>query len=102
MAGLYKPGLLPDDQIRRDIPYRDGSDDEKHWLDLFLPPGAGWPILIFVHGGGLASGDKGLRVGGADVYGNIGRFYAGQGIVVALITYRLQPKWTWSDQVQEV
>jgi len=102
MAMLYKPAILPDEQIRRNIPYRDGSNDEKHQLDLFLPPGTGWPILVFIHGGALASGDKCLRVGGADVYGNIGRFYAGRGIGVAVINYRLQPKVTWREQVDDV
>ena len=101
IAVLYKPASLPEGEVRRDICYREGSEDEKHRLDLFLPPGTGWPILIFVHGGGLASGDKGLRVGGADVYGNIGRFYAGQGIGVAVINYRLQPKVTWRQQAED-
>jgi acetyl esterase/lipase len=99
---LYKPADLPEAQVLRDVSYREGLDDEKHRLDLFLPPRKNWPILIFVHGGGLTSGDKGLRVGGADVYGNIGRFYASQGIGVALINYRLQPKVTRREQVQDV
>src|SRR5438093_266305 len=84
LAVLYKPAALGEEQVRRDILYREGSDDEKHRLDLFLPQGSGWPVLIFVHGGGLSCGDKALRIGGADVYGNIGRFYASQGIGVAV------------------
>ena len=102
LAVLYKPVSFSDDQVRRDIPYRDGSADEKHRLDLFLPSGSGWPTLIFVHGGGLRSGDKALRVGGADVYGNIGRFYASQGIGVVVINYRLQPQVSWREQVEDV
>ena len=102
MAVLYKSVPWPDEQVRRDISYRDESADEKHRLDLFLPKGANWPILVFVHGGGLASVDKTLRVCGADVYGNIGRFYASRGIGVAVINYRLQPKVTWREQVEDV
>lgn len=102
VAFLYKPAWLPDQQVLRDVRYSKGSQDEKHRLDLFLPQGTNWPTLIFVHGGALTSGDKRLRVGGADVYGNIGRFYASQGIGVALINYRLQPKVTWRDQIQDV
>jgi acetyl esterase/lipase len=71
-------------------------------LDLFLPDGKNWPVLVFVHGGGWDTGDKQLRVGGADVYGNIGRFYAALGIGVAVINYRLQPNAKWREQVSDV
>jgi acetyl esterase/lipase len=58
--------------------------------------------LIFVHGGGWRSGDKALEFGGADPYGNIGRFYAAHGIGVAVINYRLQPAVGWREQVMDV
>src|SRR4051812_17707766 len=102
MAVLYKSASLENGQVFIDVPYREGSTDRKHRLDLFLPQGTGWPTLIFIHGGGLASGDKSFRVSGEDVYGNIGRFYASQGIGVAVINYRLQPKVTWREQVDDV
>ena len=101
-GALYKPASLPESQVLREVVYRDGSANGKHQLDLFLPEGTQWPILVFVHGGGLNSGDKALRVAGSDVYGNIGRFYAAQGIGVALINYRLQPSVTWREQVEDV
>ena len=102
IALLYRPISLAEGQVRRDLCYVEGSEDPKHRLDLFLPPGSNRPILIFIHGGGLASGDKALRVSGADVYGNIGRFYAAHGIGVAVINYRLQPDVTWREQVEDV
>src|SRR5256885_11412708 len=102
MALLYGPVPLAEGQVQRDICYREGSEDSKHRVDLFLPPGSGWPILVFIHGGGLSSGDKALKVSGADVYGNIGRFYAAQGIGVAVINYRLQPNVNWREQVEDV
>lgn len=116
MAVLYQHASWPDDRVVRDIPYRDccaGSPaDPKHRLDLFIPQGSNWPIMVFIHGGGLNSGDKALRVCGADVYSNIGRFYASQGIGVAVINYRLQqagssfsprlrPQVTWREQVED-
>jgi acetyl esterase/lipase len=58
--------------------------------------------MIFVHGGGWTEGDKGDKFGGADVYGNIGRFYAKNGIGVAVINYRLIPQVTWHDQISDV
>ena len=87
-----------------DVAYRDDSeaDPVKHRLDLFLPEGDGWPVLMFVHGGGWTRGDKSLRAGGADVYSNIGRFWASRGLGVAVINYRLQPEVTWREQVDDV
>jgi acetyl esterase/lipase len=101
MAFLYQRVAWPEQRILRDIPYRADSADPKHHLDLFLPEGCNWPVMVFIHGGGLNSGDKSLRVCGKDVYGNIGRFYASQGIGVAVINYRLQPKVTWREQVED-
>jgi acetyl esterase/lipase len=100
---LYRRADLPEAQIVRDVRYWNGagSDPEKNLLDLFLPTGSGWPVLVFIHGGGWTSGDKSLRAGGADIYGNIGRFYASRGIGVAVISYRLQPKVAWPDQLAD-
>lgn len=99
---LYKRAPLPDAQVKYDVPYVDHSLLAEQRLDLFLPKGVNWPVFIFVHGGNWDAGDKGLRVGGADVYDNIGRFYAARGIGVAVINYRLQPKVNWREQVKDV
>jgi acetyl esterase/lipase len=99
---LYKPTALPADQISHNLVYGPAAGDSQK-LDLFLPSAPkGWPVIIFVHGGGWNSGDKGLRVGGKDVYGAIGRFYAAHGYGTAVINYRLQPDVTWQDQVRDV
>lgn len=118
MPFLYDEVALPAEQVVRDVPYRngDGADAEKHRLDLFLPSlstGAdaspstgedaeGWPVVVFVHGGGWTHGDRALRFGGADVYGNIGRYLASHGIGAAVISYRLQFEFEWTDQVEDV
>ncbi|MEM7357369.1 MAG: alpha/beta hydrolase, partial [Acidobacteriota bacterium] len=101
---LYDRAALPDERLLADVAYRtdDEADPVKHRLDFFLPEGEGWPVLLFVHGGGWTAGDKSLVAGGADVYSNIGRFYASQGIGTAVINYRLQPGVTWRDQVDDV
>ena len=101
IAVLYKKADLPAAQVLNDIPYGDPALPQQQ-LDLFLAEGKDRPVFIFVHGGGWTKGDKGLRVGGADVYGNIGRFYAEHGIDVAVINYRLQPAVPWQDQVDDV
>jgi acetyl esterase/lipase len=102
IALLYIDAPLPEAQVKLDVPYVDHNSLEKQRLDLFLPEGTNWPVFIFVHGGNWDAGDKGLRVGGADVYDNIGRFYAARGIGVAVINYRLQPTVNWREQVQDV
>ncbi len=100
---FYRRADLPERQIVRDLRYWSGpdADPKKHRLDLFRPTGTGWPVLVFIHGGGWTSGDKNLRAGGADIYGNIGRFYAARGIGVAVISYRLQPQVAWPQQVAD-
>ena len=101
---FYRRADLPETQIVRDVPYRrgPGADPEKHLLDLYVPTGTRWPVMVFIHGGGWTSGDKSYRAGGADIYANIGRFYAARGIGVAVISYRLQPAVTWKDQLDDV
>ena len=104
VALLYERADLPASQIARDVCYAPGSpcDTPRHTLDLYQPVGQAWPVIIFVHGGNWDSGDKNYRAGGADVYANIGRFYAARGIGVAVINYRLQPAVAWPAQVEDV
>lgn len=101
----YHKASLADSQVTRDIKYYNGPgfDSQKHRLDLFVPKAKkNWPVMVFVHGGEWISGDKGLKVLGADIYSNIGRFYASKGIGVAVINYRLLPTATWTEQVGDV
>ena len=101
---FYREAVLARAQVYKDLNYWAGptADQRKHRLDFYVPEGAGWPVLIFVHGGGWRRGDKALKFGRADPYGNIGRFYATRGIGVAIVNYRLQPAVTWRDQVKDV
>lgn len=101
---LYKNAKLPETQIIRNIQYFNlpGPDSAMNRLDLFLPTGKNWPVMVFVHGGEWTEGDKDLKVAGADVYGNIGRYFASQGIGTAVISYRLIPQVDWKTQVLDV
>ena len=103
---FYSPADLDpgEAEVQLDVVYRFDADADpsKHRLDLFLPSGTGWPLLAFVHGGSLENGDTARRLGGHDIYRNIGRFYAARGVGVALINYRLQPVVTWRGQVDDV
>lgn len=107
LSFVYTHADLPDANVRLAIPYVDGSDDPKHRYNLFLPLAdsvrdTSWKTVIFVHGGGWTDGDRDLRFGGEDVYGNIGRFFAARGIGAATVSYRLQPQASWREQVDDV
>ncbi len=100
---FYQKAELPATQIIRDLCYTSAPcEGPENKLDLYLPTTKPWPVIVFVHGGGWDSGDKDFRAGGADVYANIGRYYAGRGIGVAVINYRLQPRAKWPQQVEDV
>jgi arylformamidase len=99
---LYKKADLPAAQIRRDVAYAGAASTPHQRLDLFLPHVGGLPFVVFVHGGSWDAGSKDLEVGGADVYGNIGRFLASRGVGAAIISYRLLPQVTWQQQVADV
>ena len=99
MAVLYERTAWPEQRVMRDVAY---GTDARQRLDFYVPEGKGWPVAVFVHGGSWNGGDKGLEVGGADVYGNIGRWLASRGIGVAVMNYRLQPGTGWRGQVDDV
>lgn len=101
---FYRDAALAQARVYRDLNYWPGpsADPRKHQLDFYVPDGSGWPVLIFLHGGGWRSGDKALEFGGVDPYGNIGRFYSARGIGVAVANYRLQPAVSWRDQIRDV
>ena len=87
---FYDTAPLPEANVRRDVAYLpDGAS--KHRLNLFLPIADSVrgtpPTVVFVHGGNWDSGDRDFEVGGRDVYGNVGRYLAGHGIPVAVISY---------------
>ena len=107
---VYDRVDLPAEQVIRDVAYADDGL-AKHRLNLFLPTpdsvradraADGWPTVVFVHGGGWTEGDKDLEVGGADVYNNIGRFFASRGIGAATVSYRLLPGVRWPAQIDDV
>lgn len=110
IALFYRETPHAEELTYLDEPYVTGpdADPQKHRLDFYrpdpgsVPEGTRWPVLIFVHGGGWVYGDRAQTTGGADIYRNIGRFFASQGVGTAVISYRLQPEATWREQVEDV
>lgn len=81
-----------------DIEYYEGPafDPERHILDVYRPVDASnAPVLIFVHGGGWASGHKGI-------YSFIGRTFAERGYVTVVPNYRLSPAVQHPAHVRDV
>ena len=108
---LYDEVPLPESQVVRDLAYDPSAPtDSKRQLDLFLPSARDasaaatpWPIVVFIHGGGWNLGDRQLRIGGADIYGNIGRMLASEGFGAAVISYRLlDERIDWRMQAADV
>ena len=109
---VYRDARLPAALVERDVAYLPGGDP-KHRLNLFRadPDSVGarsMPTVAFVPGGGWTTGDRDLRVGGEDVYNNVGRFLAARGIPAATVSYRLMPSdlrpggVTWREQAADV
>lgn len=98
---LYRdvPRASAPGEILRDLRY---GPHARHRLDLHLPakPGSGRPLLLFVHGGGYVRGDKSQP--GLFYYDNIGAWAASQGVVAAVMTYRLAPEHVWPSGAQDV
>jgi triacylglycerol lipase len=96
---LYEPLLArqPTANVTRtnDIAY---GPDERHKLDTYRPEQASSerrPAVIFFHGGGFVRGDKAER-------SNIGYFFARNGVVAILSSYRLAPKNPWPAGPEDV
>ncbi len=84
--------------VQRDLPYAE-TDNPRQKLDLFLPKqtaGQGkLPVIVFVHGGGWKSGDKG---GGARVVGSYVESGKYAGVSVG---YRLTNEAQWPAQIHD-
>lgn len=72
----------------------------RHRLDVFKPLGvtAPAPILVFVHGGGFVSGDK----GDGHIFDNVLDYFAARGIMGVNINYRLAPEHGWPAAVEDI
>jgi acetyl esterase/lipase len=83
-----------DVEVLRDVAY---GPDERHRMDLYVPKGEGEarPLIVCVHGGGWAGGDKAR-------YRWMGEAFARKGFVAASITYRFAPKHRAPAQMEDV
>ena len=82
-------------QTFRDIEYARVGNDALE-LDLYLPEGTGpFPLIIWIHGGGWASGDKDLSPNGPQMRQTT------RGYAVASIDYRLSHQAKFPAQIED-
>lgn len=86
-------GLPEGTRVERDLEYVPGGQ-ERHRLDLYLPPAQGpRPVILWVHGGAWRSGDK------ENPRGLVPLLKAG--FAVASINYRLSQHAIFPAQIQD-
>jgi acetyl esterase/lipase len=83
-------------RIQRDLPYVLPANPLQS-LDVYAPPGAGpRPVVIWVHGGGWARGDK------AEDMEVKPRAFVAKGYVLVSVNYRLLPAVTLAEMAGDV
>jgi acetyl esterase/lipase len=80
--------------LHRDLAY---GPHPKQRLDLSVPTAKGFPTVLFIHGGSLASGDK-----ADEDYRNVCAPFVAAGIACANVNYRLAPMHSWPAQAEDV
>ncbi|MGO9835785.1 MAG: alpha/beta hydrolase [Polyangiaceae bacterium] len=85
---------------RLDVAYVPTDSDRKHQLDLYLPRGeaAGFPIVVFVHGGYWSPLDRRWLQPLLGLHGNVGVAFARHGIAAAVLGYRQYPQIRTGDE----
>lgn len=73
---------------------------ERHRLDVFRPMAVATPapVLLFVHGGGFVSGDK----GDGRIFDNVLDYFAARGVMGVNINYRLAPGHPWPAGAEDL
>jgi acetyl esterase/lipase len=76
-------------RIQKDVLYVRGGTQEQQ-MDIYLPVGKNFPVVLYLHGGSLTSGDK-----SDSPYATIAINFAKNGIGFILVNYRLGPTAKW-------
>jgi acetyl esterase/lipase len=85
--------------IERDLEY---GPDPRQRLDVFSEtPGERLrPVVVFFHGGGFVTGDKGDAT--APFFNNVGAWALREGFVGVTVSYRLAPAHVWPSGAEDV
>lgn len=92
-----KPSQSPSGKgVELNIPFIAGGQNDQQ-LDLYTPIQARFPTILFVHEGGLTSGDR------KDMpYSRICQTFQDLGFGCATTNYRLAPRFKWPAQPNDV
>lgn len=72
------------------------ADHPRATLDIYRPATAGpHPVLVYIHGGGWYRGNK-------DEYAFVGKRFAAEGYLTAMVNYRLTPDGAWPHFMEDV
>lgn len=82
-------------KVVKDVSY--GPHAERNLMDLYLPEGGAGPrpLIVCIHGGGWAGGDRGR-------YQWLGEAFAQKGFAAVSVTYRFAPKWRSPAAMEDV
>ena len=89
-------------QVKSNLRY---GPDPQQTLDLYVPDGGfSEPslVLVYLHGGDFAHGDKVGSSGDGLIYGNVARFIARAGGIGVNANYRLAPAAKWPSGAEDV
>jgi acetyl esterase/lipase len=86
---------IPGIKVIKDVPY--GPHGVRNLMDFYLPEAAPTPrpLVICIHGGGWAGGDK-------RGYSSLGETLARRGFAAVSLTYRFAPAWRAPVQMDDV
>jgi acetyl esterase/lipase len=86
-------------KVERDIRY---GPAERNLLDVFTSKtdSSAQPVLIFIHGGAFAAGDK--HSAGGPFYDNIALWAARHGFIGVTMTYRLASRSPWPAGAEDI
>lgn len=96
---LYAPLLakMPTDGVKV-IPDQAYGPDTRNKLDVYRPErrrAKRAPIVVFLHGGGFARGDKRR-------YANLGTYFARHGVIGMIANYRFAPENKWPSGAEDI
>ncbi|RAH47381.1 alpha/beta hydrolase [Aspergillus brunneoviolaceus CBS 621.78] len=100
-ASLPPPDAEPSIACEKDVKY---GPDPRHRLDIFWPTNASTtnatlPVVVYFHGGAFKAGDNTIT---PHLHANIGKFFADNGMIGVLGTYRLLPDARFPDGRDDV
>ncbi len=101
MLEVYTPILrdVPQAGVRATLDISYGPDG-RHKLDLYQAEGkSGVPIVVYLHGGAYVRGERNIN---NEVYANVAKYFARQGMLGVNATYRLAPSAQWPAAAEDV